>query len=451
MSALSPTILIVEDDAALRDALSETLEFAGYSVERCIDGLEALSFLHTGRAVDLIISDVQMPNLDGPSLLEQVKTKWPMIPLVLVTAFAQVTQAVKAIQNGASDYLVKPFEVDYLLALVERLIKPAVQTSGVIAQDAATLRLLKLASRVATSDATVMISGESGTGKEVIAQYVHDASKRASGPFVAINCAAIPENMLEAVLFGYEKGAYTGAVSASPGKFEQANGGTLLLDEISEMDLSLQAKLLRVLQERTVERLGSNKTIELDVRVLATTNRDLAASVRAGEFREDLFYRLNVFPLTIEPLRSRVQDILPMAAHFLEKYAGGETVTLSEGAGAKLLSHSWPGNVRELENVMQRALILRSQSVILESDILYEQVSQSSPQLSVEDPLDQEASEQPQGLGSGLKDQERTMILEALRSARGSRKQAAENLGISPRTLRYKLARFKEQGIALPG
>lgn len=451
MSALSPTILIVEDDAALRDALSETLEIAGYSVERCIDGLEALSFLHTGRAVDLIISDVQMPNLDGPSLLEQVKTKWPMIPLVLVTAFAQVTQAVKAIQNGASDYLVKPFEVDYLLALVERLIKPAVQTSGVIAQDAATLRLLKLASRVATSDATVMISGESGTGKEVIAQYVHDASKRASGPFVAINCAAIPENMLEAVLFGYEKGAYTGAVSASPGKFEQANGGTLLLDEISEMDLSLQAKLLRVLQERTVERLGSNKTIELDVRVLATTNRDLAASVRAGEFREDLFYRLNVFPLTIEPLRSRVQDILPMAAHFLEKYAGGETVTLSEGAGAKLLSHSWPGNVRELENVMQRALILRSQSVILESDILYEQVSQSSPQLSVEDPLDQEASEQPQGLGSGLKDQERTMILEALRSARGSRKQAAENLGISPRTLRYKLARFKEQGIALPG
>ena len=451
MIALSPTILIVEDDAALRDALSETLEFAGYSVERCIDGLEALSFLHTGRAVDLIISDVQMPNLDGPSLLEQVKTKWPMIPLVLVTAFAQVTQAVKAIQNGASDYLVKPFEVDYLLALVERLIKPAVQTSGVIAEDAATLRLLKLASRVATSDATVMISGESGTGKEVIAQYVHDTSKRASGPFVAINCAAIPENMLEAVLFGYEKGAYTGAVSASPGKFEQANGGTLLLDEISEMDLSLQAKLLRVLQERTVERLGSSKTIELDVRVLATTNRDLAASVRAGEFREDLFYRLNVFPLTIEPLRSRVQDILPMAAHFLEKYAGGETVTLSEGAGAKLLSHSWPGNVRELENVMQRALILRSQSVILESDILYEQVSQSSPQLSVEDPLDQEASEQPQGLGSGLKDQERTMILEALRAVRGSRKQAAENLGISPRTLRYKLARFKEQGIALPG
>lgn len=451
MIALSPTILIVEDDAALRDALSETLEFAGYSVERCIDGLEALTLLHTGRTVDLIISDVQMPNLDGPSLLEQVKTKWPMIPLVLVTAFAQVTQAVKAIQNGASDYLVKPFEVEYLLALVERLIKPAVQTSGVIAEDAATLRLLKLASRVATSDATVMISGESGTGKEVIAQYVHDTSKRASGPFVAINCAAIPENMLEAVLFGYEKGAYTGAVSASPGKFEQANGGTLLLDEISEMDLSLQAKLLRVLQERTVERLGSSKTIELDVRVLATTNRDLAASVRAGEFREDLFYRLNVFPLTIEPLRSRVQDILPMAAHFLEKYAGGETVTLSEGAGAKLLSHSWPGNVRELENVMQRALILRSQSMILESDILYEQVSQSSPQLSVEDPLDQEASEQPQGLGSGLKDQERTMILEALRAVRGSRKQAAENLGISPRTLRYKLARFKEQGIALPG
>lgn len=451
MSALSPTILIVEDDAALRDALSETLEFAGYSVERCIDGLEALTLLHTGRTVDLIISDVQMPNLDGPSLLEQVKTKWPMIPLVLVTAFAQVTQAVKAIQNGASDYLVKPFEVDYLLALVERLIKPVVQTSGVIAQDAATLRLLKLASRVATSDATVMISGESGTGKEVIAQYVHDASKRASGPFVAINCAAIPENMLEAVLFGYEKGAYTGAVSASPGKFEQANGGTLLLDEISEMHLSLQAKLLRVLQERTVERLGSSKTIALDVRVLATTNRDLAASVRAGEFREDLFYRLNVFPLTIEPLRSRVQDIQPMAAHFLEKYAGGETVTLSEGAGSKLLSHSWPGNVRELENVMQRALILRSQSMILESDILYEQVSQSSPQLSVEDSLDQEASDQPQGLGSGLKDQERTMILEALRAVRGSRKEAAENLGISPRTLRYKLARFKEQGIALPG
>ena len=445
MNQPQASILVVEDDPSLRDALTETLQYAGHAVRACADGVEALAALHQGANISLIISDVQMPNLDGNGLLEQVKRQWPMIPMVLVTAFAQVSQAVNAIQNGASDYLVKPFEADHLLALVNRLIEAPTAECNVVGDDPATVQLLKLAQRVAQSEATVMISGESGTGKEVFAHYIHDCSQRAQGPFIAINCAAIPENMLEAVLFGYEKGAYTGAVQASAGKFEQANGGTILLDEISEMDLGLQAKLLRVLQERIVERLGSHKTIDLDVRVLATTNRDLMGAVKAGTFREDLFYRLNVFPLMIEPLRARPRDILPLAQHFLGQYASGEGVVLSEGAALKLGEHEWPGNVRELENVIQRALILKTGQMLTESDIHYERVAPLSA-------VDQDAAliVADQGLGSGLKDQERAMILDALELVRGSRKAAAEKLGISPRTLRYKLARFKEQGIALP-
>jgi len=307
---------------------------------------------------------------------------------------------------------------------------------------------------VAVSDATVMICGESGSGKEVFARLIHERSKRADGPFVAINCAAIPENMLEAVLFGHEKGAYTGAVNANPGKFELAQGGTLLLDEISEMDLSLQAKLLRVLQERQVERLGSSKSIDLDVRVLATTNRDLKVEVAEQRFREDLFYRLNVFPLHLPPLRERVDDVAPLARHFIEAYAPGEVITLSEKASLKLKEHAWPGNVRELENVMQRALILRTGQDIDEQDIYFE----DAPSVPVRDATAQSATmletastgAAPAALGSGLKAREQAMILDVLKATKGSRKETAERLGISPRTLRYKLARFKEQGIAVP-
>jgi two-component system response regulator FlrC len=356
-------------------------------------------------------------------------------------------------QHGATDYIAKPFEGDALIDLASRLTANKREAEqGVIAEDARTQQLVSMVQRVAVSDATVMICGESGSGKEVFARLIHDRSNRANGPFVAINCAAIPENMLEAVLFGHEKGAYTGAVTANPGKFELAQGGTLLLDEISEMDLSLQAKLLRVLQERQVERLGSSKSIELDVRVLATTNRDLKTEVIEQRFREDLFYRLNVFPLHLPPLRDRIDDVAPLARHFIETYASGESVSLTEKACLKLREHSWPGNVRELENVMQRALILRTGQNVDEQDVYFEDVPK--PQLTVSQrgpaPMMVAPAEDGAVLGSGLKAREQAMILDMLRATNGSRKDTAERLGISARTLRYKLARFKEQGIAVP-
>ena len=308
---------------------------------------------------------------------------------------------------------------------------------SLIAEDRASRALKTLASRVAATDATGLICGESGVGKEVYARYIHQQSRRADGPFVALNCAAIPENMLEAMLFGYEKGAFTGAVNSHAGKFEQAQGGTLLLDEISEMDICLQAKLLRVLQEKEIERLGSRRSIKLDVRVLATTNRDLRQAVNDGDFREDLFYRLNVFPLCLAPLRERRDDILPLAIHFLERdesVSDGASV-LSSAAADKLLSYPWPGNVRELDNVIQRALILRVAPRIDDVDIQFEQGMQlfSAPVSAEAAPLE-----------GFMRDQESQRIQAALRQGR-SKKEAAELLGISPRTLRYKLARMREQ------
>jgi two-component system response regulator FlrC len=323
----------------------------------------------------------------------------------------------------------------------------------VVAEDQATRKLAALARRVATTDATVMISGNSGTGKEVFAQLIHRHSARAKGPFVAINCAAIPENMLEASLFGYEKGAFTGAYQARAGKFEQAQGGTLLLDEISEMDLGLQAKLLRVLQEREVERLGGREMIPLDVRVLATTNRNMREEVAASRFREDLFYRLNVFPLHLTPLHQRKADILPLTNRLIRKYSPeGRTVPhLSKQAQQALLDHSWPGNVRELDNVIQRALILLNGDQIEVEDLCFELDVTAGPEGEVRQALADEAVVQSEdGLGGGLKTREFEMILDALRVDNGSRKAAAERLGISPRTLRYKLARMRDQGIAVP-
>lgn len=292
------TVLVVEDDHDLMDALSDTLTLAGYGVTTATDGADALRVLEDN-SFDLIVSDIQMPKMDGHTFLKKVKADHPDLPVMLMTAYGSIQQAVDAMRDGAVDYMVKPFEAEVLVNMVSRYAgTPSHDVEDVIAEDANSRQLFSVAKRVAQSDATVMISGESGVGKEVLARYIHINSNRHTQPFVAINCAAIPENMLEATLFGYEKGAYTGAYKACPGKFEQAQGGTLLLDEITEMDLGLQAKLLRVLQEREVERLGGSKTIALDVRVLATSNRNVKSYVDEGKFREDLFYRLNVFPLT---------------------------------------------------------------------------------------------------------------------------------------------------------
>jgi two-component system response regulator FlrC len=302
-----------------------------------------------------------------------------------------------------------------------------------------------MAKRVAQTDASVLLNGESGVGKEVYSRFIHQQSVRSEQPFVAINCAAIPENMLEAVLFGYEKGAFTGAHKATMGKFEQAQGGTLLLDEITEMDLGLQAKILRVLQEKEVERLGSSKIIELDVRIIATTNRDLRQEVRDKNFREDLFYRLNVFPITISSLRQRPDDIVPIAHKILAQYsrAAGESIQLSDAACDVLLQHNWPGNVRELDNVIQRALIMKQGNEIQPQDIMLE--SNVIEEAALEPQLEDNGL-----LHSDLRGRETEVILETLRQFKGSRKKTAEKLGISPRTLRYKLAKLRETGAPVP-
>ena len=318
------------------------------------------------------------------------------------------------------------------------------------------IRLIELARRVSASDCTVLIVGESGTGKEVLARFIHRCSPRRRQPFIAVNCAAIPENMLEAMLFGYERGAFTGAHAAHPGKFEQAQGGTLLLDEITEMPLGLQAKLLRVLQEREVERLGGRTPISLDVRVLATTNRRLREEVAAGRFREDLYYRLNVFPLAMSPLRARRDDVLPLAMQLLSgRCRPGEQIpALGADAAHLLLTYPWPGNVRELDNLLQRALILVNGPVIHKEHIQFElandasQTCESAPIVAIKPPAVEAPS--ANSLARSLDETERDLILDALRCGQGSRREVAERLGISQRTLRYKLARLREAGVDVP-
>lgn len=437
-------VLVVEDDETLREALCDTIQYGGYQVVSASNGVEALSALEEN-AIDLVISDVQMDVMDGHALLRRVRSLRPELPFVLVTAHGSICKAVEAMREGATDYLLKPFEAEVLLEMVSRLDPvDGAQLSGMIAEDPAMLSVCEMARRVALSSATVLVSGESGSGKEVIARYIHQQSDRAEAPFIAINCAAIPEAMLESMLFGYEKGAYTGAHQSRAGKFEQANGGTLLLDEISEMDLGLQAKLLRVLQEKEVERLGGNELIPLDVRVVATTNRNLREEVTASRFREDLYYRLNVFPVHIPPLRDRPMDILPLARLMLHKHSPDRALSFSPQAEERLLSHSWKGNVRELENCMQRSAILSHSQHLAASDIYFEDTI--APLINSQSKSEDSAKL----LDGGLRDREKQLIVDALENVDGCRKDAAKVLGISPRTLRYKLARLKEQGVAIP-
>ena len=447
----SARILIVEDDNALREALTETLALAGFETLAAADGREALARLDQ-EPVALVVSDVRMQPMDGQTLLRHIKERRPELPVLMMTAYGTIQDAVGAMHLGAADYLVKPFEAAQLVEKVSRFLpRQEFADDEPVAVDPRTKELLAVAARVADNDVTVMITGDSGTGKEVVACYIHRHSKRAGQPFVAINCAAIPDNMLEATLFGYEKGAFTGAYNAAPGKFEQAQGGTLLLDEISEMGLGLQAKLLRVLQEREVERLGGRKLISLDVRVLATSNRNMRDEVAAGRFREDLYFRLNVFPLELPALRERAADIVPLAEYLLARHAraaGRRVPRLTDEARARLTAHGWAGNVRELDNVIQRAFVLASGEHIEAAQLRLESQVVPAPRPAVVPETTAVAADA--GLGEDLRSRERRLILDALREGGGSRKLAAERLGISPRTLRYKLARMRDSGIDVP-
>ena len=439
-------LLIAEDDRDLRDALCVTLELAGYAVIPAEDGSAALRAMQQ-RRVGLVISDIQMQPLDGFGLLREIRQLHACVPVILMTAYGDIENAVAAMHAGASDYLAKPFEPANLLRLVQRYrLRPqAEDDGGFIAADPKTGALLALAERVAASATTVLLSGESGSGKEVLARHIHRRSPRADEAFVAINCAAIPDNLIEATLFGHERGAFTGANQAQAGKFEQAQGGTLLLDEISEIPLPLQAKLLRVLQEREVERVGAKKALALDIRIIATTNRDLGACVAAGSFRADLYYRLNVFPLQLPPLREHPGDIVPLARRFVARYAqslGRAQLRLAAGAEQRLQVHAWPGNVRELENVVQRAVIVAAGDLIEAAELDFGAAAAlPSPQ-----------TQQPQGeaLAPGahvdMKSLERAHIMETLLAVNGSRKLAVERLGISERALRYKLQQYRVEG-----
>ncbi len=449
-------ILVVEDDAGLREALIDTLEITGYACVAAENAERAIMLLKQHK-VDMVISDVQMGEISGLELLRSIKANYPSLPMLMMTAYANIDDAVLAMRDGAEDYLSKPFAPEVLLNLVSKYV-PAnrVESQHPVVADAKSLQLIQLAGKVARSDANVMVLGPSGSGKEVLAKYIHDQSKVADGPFIAINCAAIPDNMLEATLFGYEKGAFTGAIQACPGKFEQAQGGTILLDEITEMELGLQVKLLRVLQEREVERLGGRKTIKLNVRVIATSNRDLRQTVLDGKFREDLYYRLNVFPLTWPSLAERANDIIPLATHLIDRHcqqSGGPVPQLSASAQTRLQNHSWPGNVRELDNVIQRALIVKSGDKIDCEDILLENLTITTANehsIVVEGGLDVAGVEDDLGFKNELKSQEHKIILETLAACGGSRKGVSEKLGISPRTLRYKIAKMRERGIEIP-
>ncbi len=428
-------ILVVEDDLDLLEAICATMQLAGYQTLAASNGDDAMTFLQ-GCPIGMVVSDVQMKPIDGLTLLKKIKAFNPELPVLLMTAYREVDKAVIAMRSGACDYLLKPFDPDSLLAYIKQYaLSESEQDGQIIAKDPRTRALLSLAKRVAKSPATVMLTGESGCGKEVFSRYIHQHSLRANKPFVAINCAAIPENLLEATLFGYEKGAFTGAAHAQAGKFEQAEGGTLLLDEISEMPLELQAKLLRVLQEREVERVGGHKTIKLDIRVLATSNRDMLALVKSGRFREDLYYRLNVFPIEIPPLRERPQDIEPLAHKIIETAMAESGLLprkLTPMAIAKLTQYAWPGNIRELENVMQRAMILATDTIDAEHISL--PVAIPSPE------TDQQG---PESSTQDMKTLERNHILETLAAVNGSRKLAVKRLGISERTLRYKLQQYR--------
>jgi DNA-binding NtrC family response regulator len=413
----------------------------------------ALVTLRSGRSADLIMIDVGENIAD---LVLRLQNERMFVPVVACGVGADAKQAVAAIRAGAKEYIPLPPEAELIAAVLEAV---AEESHSLIVEDRAMRDVLALADQVAPSEASILITGESGTGKEILARYVHRKSARAEKPFISVNCAAIPENLLESELFGHEKGAFTGAIARRIGKFEEADGGTLLLDEISEMDIRLQAKLLRAIQEREIDRVGGGKPVKVNIRIIATSNRDLAAEARAGTFREDLFYRLNVVNLKIPALRERPTDIVALAAHFVEKYAKANGVpprSLSDGARDVLIRHGWRGNVRELENTMHRAVLLATGAEISENAIRLpdgRRVGDDAQSMLNGPAAHAAAAAQSVNrdlVGRTVADVERDLILDTLGHCLGNRTHAANILGISIRTLRNKLKQYGDEGIPVP-
>ncbi|MCB0339558.1 MAG: sigma-54-dependent Fis family transcriptional regulator [Bdellovibrionales bacterium] len=453
-------VLVVDDDEQMQIALKTSLSRAGYDVTLAGDGATALICLEKG-SFDVVVSDQRMPQMSGQELLEAMQEREITTPFIMITAHGTIDQAVKAMQHGAADFIAKPFSAEDLTRVIERVISPENQQfraqnsdngdkkdRTIITNDPMMIRVLEVADAVARSDATVLVQGESGTGKELVARMIHSASARSRQPFVAVNCAALPDNLLESELFGHEKGAFTGAQARKPGKFELAQGGTILLDEISEMDLALQAKLLRVLQEREVDRVGGKEPISIDVRVVATTNRNLEQAARMGTFRSDLYYRLNVIPITLPPLRERRGDVRLLTQHFMKKYLRGAQPQIPDVVWSALENHPWPGNIRELQNAVERAAILSQGKNFTESHFLMNSPLGSLTPLhsNIEKTIESvdAIGSNPLEIRSGttVQEMEKALILETLKATNENRTKAAELLGISIRTLRNKLNEY---------
>ncbi|WP_440875240.1 sigma-54-dependent transcriptional regulator [Thalassotalea sp. PLHSN55] len=443
------SLLIVESPSVTR-ANDQIMTANNVVVHRCFSAESAFDMASTLAPTVVLVS----ASLAGMTLLDFVKCfarQYPQSIILVMVESQQCQLAGDAIRLGAADYLLKPFTEQQLLAAMDQAICLRKPLANIVACSANSRQVIQLAHRAAQTDATVLISGESGTGKECLAQYIHDNSPRRNGPFVAINCAAIPENMIEAVLFGHSKGAFTGATASQVGKFELANGGTLLLDEISEMPLVLQTKLLRVLQEREVEALGSHKRVKLDIRVIAASNKNLPEQVAQGLFRQDLYYRLDVLPLSWPALQARKDDIIPLTEHFLKKYQSSAEYSISVSAKYALQNYSWPGNVRELENVIQRALILaRGTELQIDDLMLPVQVPAAKATISATPLVNAHpADDMPtaSGLEISKKQAEYQYVLDALAQFNGHKAKTAAALGVTPRALRYKMAAMREQGI----
>jgi len=441
-------ILIVEDEDKLRRILELQLIDSGFDAVKAATAEEALPLIDRA---DLILTDFKLPGMSGLEMLQLIRRQNTQIPVIVMTAFGTIENAVEAMKAGASDFLLKPFDLEHLTAVVNKALEirnlreenralkeelgRKYQWDNIVGRSPAMQQIFATIMRVAPTRATVLLAGESGVGKDLIARAIHFHSPRKDRPFVKINCTALPENLMESELFGYEKGAFTGATTSKPGKFEQADSGTVMLDEIGDVPANIQVKLLRVLQEREFERLGSNKTLHIDVRVIAATNRDLRAALEEGTFREDLYYRLNVVPLEIPPLRERKEDIPYLARHFVEKLApelGNQVTGITNAAIDKLMQYSWPGNVRELENVIERSMVMASGDQLDGNDIRLDmnlRPRQSNGDLTL-----------PEGMSLDAYEQE--LIRDALKRANGNKSQAARLLGLTRNALRYRLTQM---------
>jgi len=447
-TASLPIILVVDDDAGQRSLLQSFLNSQSFTVITATNGTEALQIL-AEKSIDMMVCDVRMPGITGIETMQQAREKYPHLPVLMVTAYADIHDAVNAMRDGAVNYLEKPIDLDELkdsvcqaLGLQQKLNNPKIDTNfnlpdNIIAPSTPMQQLFREIALVAPSDSRILITGESGTGKEVIANLVHLWSTRTKKPFIKVNCAAIPEALLESELFGHTKGSFTGASQDRIGRFEEANHGTILLDEIAEMPMALQAKLLRVTQEGTFQKIGSNKDIKVDVRILAATNKNLEKEVAAKRFREDLFYRLNVIELYLPPLRDRKADIIPLANYFTHQFSNGKK-HFSASVASMLSLYQWSGNVRELRNALERAVLMARGDLIL-PEHLPRRIQDTTPDnlINLND-----------NDGNRIEEMERIVILQALKEKKYNRTETAKSLGISRRALIYKLQKFSQEGYA---